>query len=42
MKQGKRITTGNPTATRMYNRVNVPSGIANLFEVILRNSITAK
>ena len=42
MNQGKRITTDNPTGTRMYNRVNVPSGIANLFEVISRNSITAK
>jgi hypothetical protein len=41
MNQGRRITTGNPTATRMNSRVNVLSGVTNLFEVISRISLTA-
>jgi hypothetical protein len=39
--QGSKIARGSPMAARMYNRLNVLSGIENLFEVISRNSIMA-
>jgi hypothetical protein len=40
--QGRITASGSPIAARMNNRLNVLSDIANLLEVISKNSMTAK